>query len=185
MSFHFDIEKLAQCTGYLLAKYPDRTHNYFCVMKLLYLAERMGLQERGAPVVGDEPYAMDNGPVLSNLLDLIKGRANEVNQSYWASHFSTRNYELASLSPTEDDLISVYERSVIDRIFAAHGAKDWRDLRSETHDLPEWRECQPPDGSSNRIDLKTMLKAVGREADFERIGQEAREDAYFAQLFGG
>ena len=70
MRFCFDEEKTAQAAAYLLWKF-GRRHNVMALMKLLYLADRKALIERGHPITGDHMVSMPHGPVLSETLELI------------------------------------------------------------------------------------------------------------------
>ena len=63
MRFIFQEEKAAQAAGYLLNKYPSKSHNLMALLKMLYLADRMALVETGYPITGDRMVSMPNGPV--------------------------------------------------------------------------------------------------------------------------
>ena len=61
----------------VLLRHSDPTgkrDDYTRILKLLYLAEKECLAQRGRPLLGDEIFAMQHGPVLSAVYDLIQNR---------------------------------------------------------------------------------------------------------------
>ncbi|MEX0867911.1 MAG: Panacea domain-containing protein, partial [Pirellulales bacterium] len=87
----FDIDKTIQSSAYLL-KLTNGRSNYMRLLKLLYLAERLSLQNRKSPISGDRPIAMERGPVPSRTLDMIKGHDPKASQ--WDAYFSRDNYDI-------------------------------------------------------------------------------------------
>ncbi|MBI3118668.1 MAG: SocA family protein, partial [Candidatus Hydrogenedentes bacterium] len=81
MSFHFSPMKAIQCVCWLLDKFPNKRHNYTCVLKLLYLADRESMILARTPITGDIPCALDKGPLLSHIYDLVKGDVDEETQA--------------------------------------------------------------------------------------------------------
>lgn len=74
MIFRFNIAKGDRASAVLLKTEPAHRMGRLRLLKLLYIADREALTERARPITGDSPVAMDNGPVLSNTYDLIKGQ---------------------------------------------------------------------------------------------------------------
>ena len=75
MTFRFSFEKRLQAAGVLLGLDGDRMER-IRLLKLLYIADRELLAETGRTITGDRVVAMDHGPVLSQVYDLIKGQAS-------------------------------------------------------------------------------------------------------------
>lgn len=71
--FAFKFDKALQAAAYLLRRETCREMNYMRLLKVLYLADRESIRESGAPITGDKIAAMERGPVLSGVFDLIKG----------------------------------------------------------------------------------------------------------------
>lgn len=69
--FRFNERKAAAAAAFLLQEEAG-TMDYMRLVKLLYLAERESLARLGHPIVGDAYYALDQGPILSRVLDLCK-----------------------------------------------------------------------------------------------------------------
>lgn len=184
MSFHFDTLKAVQCAAHLLAKYPEKSHNYTCLLKMLYMADRRSIEETGAPITGDRPFALDNGPVLSAVYDLIRCKGPEDSQALWSRYLETTGYNLAIVMDAGDGRLSDYEAGVLDRVFAEYGSSSLGRLIEATHAFPEWIASYH-EGTSSPISLSKILKAVGREDDYDEISRAQVEDARFAALFGG
>jgi uncharacterized phage-associated protein len=176
MRFAFNERKAAQAAAYLIKKHGGQL-NYMKLIKLLYLADRMALLERGAPITGDRMVAMPKGPVLSAILDLITWGTRGAQRSVWSEYVSPpANYDvtLAGELKIEDfDELSAKERRILDDVFARYRRVDKWTLVDLTHELPEWRD---PRGSSYPIDPTEILRAEGRsEEEIQRIASEAEE----------
>ena len=68
----YDDEKAVQCISYFIRKSGGRLEK-LKVIKLLYLADRLSLTERGKPLNFDEYFSMPHGPVTSASLNGING----------------------------------------------------------------------------------------------------------------
>jgi uncharacterized phage-associated protein len=72
MTFRFDFEKTLQAAGILLSLDGLRMDR-IRLLKLLYIVDRELLVQAGRPLTGDVAVAMNYGPVLSRVYDLIRG----------------------------------------------------------------------------------------------------------------
>ena len=70
MNFTFNAAKATDTASRLIEK-EGQTINILKLVKLVYLLDRLSIQRRGVPVVGGAYVSMRNGPVTSELLDLI------------------------------------------------------------------------------------------------------------------
>ncbi len=162
MKFVFDERKAAQAAAHLLHRH-DGPMPYIKLIKLLYLADRRAFVETGHPVTGDRLVSMNNGPVLSTILDLIR-QTGGLGRSVWHEYVSDPDarFTVTATCPAEldavDDELSEYERDLLDAIFLEFGGANEWDLVDYTHTLPEWTD---PQGSSVAIDPKTILKSEG------------------------
>ena len=177
MRFRFNERKTVQAAAFILNRHGGSL-NYMVLIKLLYLADRKALIERGLPITGDRMVSMDQGPVLSMVLDLINwGKRNQ--PSPWFDYISPPDAYSVSLicAEPEDDELSRYELSILEDIDERFGKMDKWDLVDYMHDLPEWDD---PHGSSIPIPPVRVL----READvsdevIQAISQEAEESWFF------
>ena len=71
--------------------------NIMKLVKLVYLLDRLSIQRRGLPVVGGAYFSMRNGPVTSEMLDLVNaGSLWGVAQCDWERFISDRqNHEVS------------------------------------------------------------------------------------------
>ena len=149
---------------------------YLLLVKLLYLADRRALIERGMPITGDRLVSMDRGPVLSRVLDLLTMEADpETDGEVWREYLSEpSNFKVtAQKRDPETDELSDYEIAVLDEIDAEFGAMDRFALSKSTHELPEWTD---PRGSSKPIDPADILEHAGKSRDaIAEIADEAEQ----------
>ena len=185
MSYHFDPFKAAQAAAVLLRKAPSRKHNYTAAIKMLYTADRESIRKTGSPITGDKPYAMDNGPVLTHILNLIKDDSShdEEQRAIWSKYFRTTSYDIELISDPGDSELSDFDIEILESIFEEHGGKRYTQLIHETHNFPEWLDSYT-EGTSSEIHLKTLLKALGMQDEYDELSTKQIEDAHFAKLFG-
>lgn len=160
MKFRFNEEKAGEAAAFLLRLAGGRLP-YLTLIKLLYLADRQALVETGRPITGDAMYAMDNGPVLSAVLDRIKGRT--AGNGRFRSYVSKpHGYDVELLAdPPEEGELSRYECDVLSAVFNQYGRMGKNRLIGLLHEtLPEWKD---PRGSSQVIDPATILRTAGWE----------------------
>ncbi len=180
MRFSFNERKAAQAAAFLLKRHGGRL-NYMKLIKLLYLADRRALVERGLPITCDRMVSMPKGPVLSGILDLINwGSVDE--HSAWLEHISEPKGHEVFLAATEpkNEALSRYELRVLQEIDDQFGSMDRWSLVEFTHALPEWRD---PQGSSFPIEPADILRAENRsEEDIEEMGRAANEALFIEFL---
>ena len=72
--------------------------NYTKLIKELYFSDREALRTKGFSITGDIYYSMKKGPVLSNLLNLIKGTlADSKIQEKWNDIFQRSGRDVISI----------------------------------------------------------------------------------------
>jgi uncharacterized phage-associated protein len=182
MRFPFKERKAAQAAAYILAKHHDRL-NYMKLIKLLYLADRESLIDRGKPITGARMVSMPYGPVLSEILNLINlGRRYE-EPSPWFEYISSPDgYDVCRVvnADAEYDELSDHERQILETVDTTFGRMNKWSLVDWTHELPEWHD---PQGSSLPIDPAEILRAEGRsERDIQRIARNAMQAMLFEKL---
>ncbi|MCL1908866.1 MAG: Panacea domain-containing protein [Holophagaceae bacterium] len=171
--------KAAQIAAYLLHKANGRMP-HMKLLKLMYLADRYCYQHYDRSMSKDNAVSMDRGPVLSKTYNLMKGKTKSDD---WSSYLSPIKDNEISLVAELGALVGVNflklgklsktDIKVLDEIYSKYEDKDQFDLSELTHDFPEW---QDPHGSSIPIQLRTILKAVGKEPELiEQIVEELIE----------
>ena len=160
----FNPEKLIQACNYLIKK-NNFTLNYTKLIKLLYLADKESLKESLKTITGDSYVSMDNGPVLSKLYDLIKGKCRrEYDQYLWNSRFIKDGYNLIVVTKRiPEGELSVFETKILDQIYEQFKDVDGKEMIRYVHkNCPEW---QHPAGSSIPIQPKEILHSIGKSPE--------------------
>lgn len=180
--FAFKYNKALQAAAYLLRREPTKQMNYMRLLKLLYIADRESIRRSGHPITGDRVAALERGPILSKVLDLIKGA--DLQSPDWSSFIQRNEYDVRIVN---DPGVARLTRSDIDLLEQAaeeHRADDEWAMVEFTHTFPEWQKNDP--GKSMKwIPFHDILEAVGRQDDEADIQDDARTDCAFTQLFGG
>lgn len=176
MSFRFDITKATEVVCDLLRR-EGGAMNIMKLIKLVYALDRLSIQRRGIPVVGGTYFSLPNGPITSELLDLINsGGLWGEDASHWEELVSDRqNHEIGLRGPEiATEHLAPSELKLIDEVYAEHGNKDQWQLREWSHEHCE--EWNPLARGRDRITLARMARAVGlNDAQIEQIEQDAEE----------
>lgn len=73
MHFPLKVDKTIQAVGVLFRAEGVQRANCMRLLKLLYIADRESIREVGRPITGGAVVAMERGPVLEEVYDLIPG----------------------------------------------------------------------------------------------------------------
>ena len=180
----FDVEKTIQAAAYLIKHRGDR-ENYMRLLKLLYLADRRGMEQKAAPISGDTPYAMERGPVPTRTLDLIKGA--DPQSARWEQFIRRDNYDVVLTNDPGNLALSRAEVRVLGAIADEFVNHDEWDLVLWCHDnLSEYQTLWENRGQrhSIRIPLDDILTQIGLAGRGKEIVDRINEHAKFAAFFG-
>jgi uncharacterized phage-associated protein len=185
MNFTFNPAKATEVACHFLEK-AGGTMNIMKLVKLVYLLDRLSIQRRGLPVVGGAYFSMRNGPVTSELLDLVNaGSLWGVADCNWERLISDRqNHEVSLVEPPAYQHLAEAELALTDELYREHGAKDQWQLRDWCHEhCAEWT---PLAQGHDRIPVERMAEAVGKTEDqIRHLAESAAElnllDAAFAR----
>jgi uncharacterized phage-associated protein len=183
MLIPFDILKVAQACAVLLKSEPSRRMSRLRLLKVLYIADREYLAERGRPITGDRVAAMDHGPVLSRTYDLIKG--TDPGTATWCRNLRTlgaRDVELGE-DPGVGKL-SRFEIEKLQRVATRLADLDDWSVAELTPDFPEWEKNVPAKGTSKPIPLDDLLAATGRLDQKESLLADERALQAADHIFG-
>ena len=138
LAFQPKLNKIVHAILYLVTKLPGLDH--YQVVKLLYLADREHLNRYGRPLTFDTYWAMENGPVASNALHLIKGDVGTLRKA----HLSQLPVEMEAadnriilkrpLLPVDTDQFSKSDLAVLDDVIARYGRLTFDELYDLTHE---------------------------------------------------
>lgn len=164
----YDPRKAAQTVAFFALK-EGGAINVLKVVKLVYLADRESLRQRGHPIQYENRFSLPHGPVNSATLDYLNGSYRD--DGGWSDFLrdranndvglATQNMTLGAL-----DELSKREIGILEQVWSQFGQMNGYDLADWTHDnIPEW---QNPNGSSLPIPLDRMMAAVGLEQSVQR-----------------
>jgi uncharacterized phage-associated protein len=157
MRFRFNEAKATEAAACLLELRGGRM-KYLKLIKLLYIADREALARWGRPITTDRYVSMREGPVTSNIYNLIVSEPMPSEQSIWQAHIRTvADWDVELVSEPKNDELSRSEKSLLNEIFERHSYRNRWDLVSETHKFPEWKD---PGTSSTPITYREILRAL-------------------------
>ena len=182
MNFPFDNVKAVQAACQFIRRDGGRI-NVMKLVKLLYLLDRLSLERRDVPVIGGRYYSMRNGPVMSEVLDLINsGKLFGEKESIWEGFITDReNHEVGlRVGDIPTDELSEAELDLIEEIWTEHGGKNQWELSQWCHEnCAEWR---PLDESREIISLGDIGRALGLSGErVEEMDACAQEDRFIAR----
>ncbi len=139
MNFPFDVLKATQVTGEFV-RLAGGEIDVLKLVKLAYLLDRLSLQSRGVPVLGGSYYSMRNGPVTSELLDLINAGYLRGCDTDWRKFISDRAANrLALIEPPPLDRLSDAEHDLIAEVHTQHSGRSGPELADWCHEhCAEW-----------------------------------------------
>jgi uncharacterized phage-associated protein len=186
----FDEKRTAQAAAFLLNRAGGQLH-VLKLMKLMYLSERESLRKYGDTITGDSFVSMQNGPVLSMMLNMLNGFV-KTTQDGWDRWISDRAEHLVELNTErraanfEDTLDALSESDVecLDAVWRQFGHMSRWKLVEYTHSdaCPEWEN---PGNSSRPIPMSRVLKAVGyKPEEVEALTKRLHGQQQISAAFG-
>jgi uncharacterized phage-associated protein len=180
--FKFNQQKTVQAVAFLLKQKRDsaKTDNYMRILKLLYFADRQSIKETGSPITGDRFVAMEHGPTLSKLYDLIFQRG--INNAEWDKYIEKNGYEIHLIQDPGNSKLCKYEIDLLRKIWEENRELGDFDVAKKSEEFPEWQNNNPGK-SSKPIHLKDMLTAMGCDNLLTEIEAAAAENQAADKLF--
>ncbi len=163
MNFRFDALKATQVVGEFL-RLAGGEIDVLKLVKLAYLLDRVSLQRRGVPVLGGSYYSMRNGPVTSELLDLINAGYLRGSETDWKDYVSDRaENRLALRQPATALRLSDAEHDLIAEVHTQHCQRSGPELADWCHEhCAEWH---PLSQGRREIAVEDVLEVGGASPD--------------------
>jgi uncharacterized phage-associated protein len=181
MNLRFHFERALQASAYLL-RLDGKRMAYLRLLKLLYIADREWLAETGESITGDRASAMKNGPVLSNVYDLIRGNGSKA--GVWDDYIHTEGYAIELVAdPGRGELSKGIVNKLSEVTERYRQIDDW-ELSERMHEFQEWTSHYSPEGGSGPIPWQDMLKAQGKEAMIPSVERDEAARQVFDEVFG-
>ena len=162
LDFHFNFDRSLQASAYLLKQAEKQELAYIHLLKMLYIADREYLSERGYMITGDKVVAMQKGPVLSRILDLIKGKGRQAKMWHRFIKHSLKKYYVQLIRDPGDGDLSRASMAKLDDVFMRFGSMKSFQVVRLTHDFSEW-ENHYTHGTSTHIPWQSILQAQNAE----------------------
>lgn len=158
--YGYNERKAAQVAAYFALR-AGGTINILKLAKLLYLAERMSMQEFDEPMFYDRLVSMDHGPVTSMSLNHVNGLSES---EHWPQFVARAGYDVGAasgLSLEGLDELSKADVRLLEKLWGQFGPLSQYELREWTHQYcPEWEN---PHGSSDPIPHDRVFKFLGKQ----------------------
>jgi uncharacterized phage-associated protein len=179
-----DVDKAIQAVGVLLRREGKRATR-LRIAKLLYIADRKSLKTTGSQILGSKLVAMKNGPLHSEILNLINGAHQD--EPRWSQFFNNDGRDVVLQSEPSVGKLSRHEVSILnDVVDSRQHLNDW-DVVDETHGFEEWVKNYPnrDENTSRPISLNDLIDGVGRSTDAESITQDLVDEDTYDRFFAG
>ncbi|MBN1796711.1 MAG: SocA family protein [Sedimentisphaerales bacterium] len=170
VTFQFDREKATQAIVWLI-KRNNGSMDKLQLVKLLFLADREHLSKYGRPIVGGSYYAMDYGPVSSQLLDYLNEPINKE-----SAFIVDKNHTIIAQNTSGQEWLSQSDLDVLDEIYKSYGHVDKWKLRDITHTFAAYKKNEPSEGGRQPlpyedffldmdVDAQKMLELILHEQE--------------------
>ena len=159
----FRSEKAAQFSALLIQREGGRISK-LKLAKLLYLAERESVAERGLPIFYDEFYSLEHGPIGTHTLDAINKDSRD--NQLWAHYITVESKKEISAAgrktAEEMDQLSKSDLAILENIWKKFGWMTPTQVRNWTHEnCGEYVEV--PKGTNLPITYESLYKELGYE----------------------
>jgi len=176
MLLNFDLDKAVAATAYIIERDGGQS-DMFPLIKKVYLADRSALIKWGNSITGDSFAALEKGPIVSGIYNLVKGEGYEPDQIKWNDVIQRRHPHTMFLRKHPDKgVLSEREKEVLE--------ESRKTINAIRGSIPNWfhkncREWIDPGHSSTPIDPSVILRLAHKsEEDIRRL-EEANEELRF------
>ena len=153
----------------------------FHICKVIYFADREHLRKFGRPVLGDNYFAMDDGPVPSFILDVTK--RSSFLSSEWKNYAGKRlvvddkdgYVRLIARTQFDDSLFSRTDIECLRESLGKYGEMPFLELWQLVHKEQAWKENYKGSGTSTKIPYEDLIPSgmKNREKAIEQLREVA------------
>jgi uncharacterized phage-associated protein len=155
------------------------------LVKMIYWVDRESMHCHGHSISSDSFVSMPNGPVPTNIYDLINWRHAPNENTTWSIFIAERNgNEVGLKRDPERKYLSEAQLALARKVFDEKISLPMWELVDKTHELPEWEDPREKGGAmSLPIQQERLLAALGwSPEDIERLMLEDTEDQFWEDL---
>ncbi|NTU44127.1 MAG: SocA family protein [Chlorobiaceae bacterium] len=177
---YFNARKAAQVAAFF-ALQEDGFINVLKLTKLIYISDRVHMEQYDYPILNDKFVAMPHGPVNSMTYEFINGDQDDCGWNEFITDREGHNVGLTNAITLDDlDELSEAEISTLHKVWSQFGSMGQYTIRDWTHqNCPEWED---PHGSSNPIPYARVFKFLGKK-NAELLEEKINESSGFAEIF--
>lgn len=151
LKFRPKIEKIVELLLYLAHKRPGA--DKYQAVKFFYLADREHLIRYGRPITFENYFAMEYGPVASNVLDFLNGKLGQLRVAglkelpFETEQGRTPDGKYATtfirkpLREVNPDLFSKSDMKIFDEVVEKYRDASFDDLFNATHEHFAWKNA--------------------------------------------
>lgn len=129
IEFNFNKQKANAVILYLANKYNDISK--MRLLKYVFFADLYHINKYGRPILGDRYVAMDNGPVLSKLYDMLKMPSKDF-------HIEKKMLVIPDKQP-DLDYLSKSDIEALDYVLNQYSQYDTLEMSDLTHEYLSWQ----------------------------------------------
>jgi len=165
-----DEAKAVQVAARLITLAGGR-ENYTKLIKLIYIADRESISRWDHSLTWDEYWSLKEGPIVSGIMDRIRGTVRSQHATLWEQYIRTEGYEVVLERDPGASRLAPVEEALLAELTDKFRDHDWRAMIRHVHGFDEYKE---PDTENGRkpIYYVDILKAVGREEEAKELAKE-------------
>jgi len=157
----FQARKAAQIAAYFVGR-AGQSIDKVRLMKLIYLSERNFIKQHSEPMLYDELYSFELGPVCSNTLDGVNGAFNGTWSPYVQLSPDDKMTVVSGATFSRNDLdeLSDVEMEVLNSAWTSFGWMNRDQIVNYTHvNCPEYTETVK--GTKAPIQYEELFRILG------------------------
>lgn len=151
----FDYKKATQALNFFALK-AGKKINKMRAIKLIYFADRYHFRKYGRPIINDEYFAMNYGPVGSGVKDIagmteFLGKKEQEYASMFLESNPSDRFELKSIHPLNEKVFSKTDLQALTFAWEQFGKFNHFQLAKISHEYPEWKKHESALKSQSRV----------------------------------
>src|SRR5579859_6121450 len=181
MKTDFNFLRSVQAVAHLLKLHHNRQVGMLRLMKLLYIAERECLAKYKIPITSDQPFAMEQGPILSKTHNLLRSRGG-VEQPEWDKYIRVDATEVFLHEDPGHGKLSKAIRETIEDVFIRFKDTEDEELIEETHTFQEWIKSWNQRGEKRAVEFSCDEAMRAQGVSQNEIAQAQEQQALKEKL---
>lgn len=136
-----DTRKIIQALTYLAGKEDNKVMDNMKAYKLLWLADRYHLRQTGRTITDDAYFAMPHGIVPSDTKCVLENAKTKMRnpKGYKDKYIANKGaHQFMALAEADLKVFSDSDQEALDKVWAAFGEMNARELSDLSHQYPEW-----------------------------------------------